>query len=96
MNPMGSFAHETVAALERLGIQQAATILHDACSVFSDRQVPKDETARLAVIDALPRDNHDLLIRCDRALSTIMSQIDLDILGYLRQHEDEVLTLEQF
>jgi hypothetical protein len=95
MNPMGSFAHETVAALEQLGSQRAATILRDACRAFADRQVPKDATARLAVIEALDRDNRDLLHRCDLALWAIMSQIDLDILRYLRQHEDDVLTPEQ-
>jgi hypothetical protein len=94
MNPTGSLAHETVAALEMLGLEQAAKTLRDACQMFPGRQVPKEQTARFAAIEALDREHYDLLYRSDLAIWAITGQIDIDILRYLQQHKDEVLTPE--
>jgi hypothetical protein len=95
VNPVGAFAHETLAALEKLGLEHAAKILRDAIQVFPDQRVPKERTARLAAIDALDRHELDLLDHADLALWAITSQIDVDILRYLQQHKDEVLAPEQ-
>ena len=95
MNPVGSFAHETIPGLEKLGLEQAASILRDAIQVFPDRQVPRDRKVRLARIDGLGSDHLDLLRRLDLALWAISGRIDVTILRYLEAHKDEVLAAEQ-
>jgi hypothetical protein len=95
MNPVGSLAHETVAALEHLGLPDAGRILKESLQVFSDRQVPKDRAARLAAIEALDRKQQDHLDRCDQALIAIALGLDAAILQYLRRHKDHVLVPEQ-
>jgi hypothetical protein len=95
MNPIGSLAHETLAALEKLRLEQAAKTLRDAFEVFPRRQVPKEPMARLAAIEALNDEHVDLLHGFDSVVWAIMGQVNVDILRYLRQHKDEVLTPEQ-
>ena len=95
MNPVGSFAHETITGLQKLGLEQAANILRDAIQVFPDRQVPRDRTIRLARIDGLGSDHLDLLGRLDLALWAISGRVDVTILRYLEAHKDEVLAAEQ-
>jgi len=95
MNPVGSFAQETVASLQQLGLEHAAKILHNAIQVFPGGQVPKERTVRLAEIDGLGRRQLDSLHQADLALWAITKRIDVDILRYLQQHQDEVLSAEQ-
>jgi hypothetical protein len=95
MNPMGGYAHETITALELLGLERAAKILRDAVRVFPDGQVPKSGTIRYAHIERLDGRQLDLLHRADLALDAVMQHIDFHILQYLRKHGDEVLTAEQ-
>ena len=95
MNPMGAYAHETIAGLEMLGLERAATILRDAAQVFPHGRVPKDRTVRYAYIEALGPSQLDLLDRADKALYAATQQIDFDILQHLQKHKDEVLTAEQ-
>jgi len=95
MNPMGAFADATVASLERLGLTQAAQILSHATQVFPDGRVPKDRALRLAKMESLGPHDLAVLRHSDSALSAIARQVDGQILRYLHQHQDEVLTAEQ-
>lgn len=49
-NSSGSLAHETIAILEKLGLEQAAQILRNAVQVFPNGQVPKQRAVRIAQI----------------------------------------------
>lgn len=93
-NPAGSFAHETISSLEKLGLDQAAGILRNAVQVFPDQRVPKEQAIRLARINALCNDHLDLLHSLDLALWAISGRIDLTILRYLKAHKDDVLAAE--
>jgi hypothetical protein len=94
VNPVGSFAHETITSLEKLGLDQAASILWNAVQVFPDQRVPREQAIRLARINALCNDHLDLLHRLDLALWAISGRIDLTILRYLEAHRDDVLAAE--
>lgn len=95
MNPIGAFAHETIPALEKLGLEQAADILHNAIQVFPGRRVPKERTLRFALIKSPGHQHLDLLHHSDLALWKIANQVDIKILRYLQKHQDEVLAAEQ-
>src|SRR5262245_30555505 len=95
MNLWGSHAHETFAALAQLGLREHARVLQESFQVFPNHKVPKDRTVRYALIGKLREKQLALLDCCDKALWASAAGVEAEILRYLRQHQDQVLTPEQ-
>ena len=95
-NPIGAFAHETVAALDEIGLNEVSAILVRAFNAFPNRTVPAERVSRCEALRALSGTAKAELNSADRALYALdQDTVDVAVLRYLRQHKDDVLRPEQ-
>ncbi len=99
LNPMGSYAHETQAALHDMGLADVAEVLEAVVALFPERSIPKDRATRVAALEALDAAGSEAataFARADRALDAIpVVPLHIRVLRYLSKHRAEVLQPEQ-
>jgi hypothetical protein len=64
-NSFGEHAHQTVAALEKVGAPALAALLRQAIDLFPGGQIPRDIDERNDALDALPDEAGEVMERLD-------------------------------
>ena len=88
MNASGSFAQETLIALDAIGAGKTAEILRMAMGKFPDASVPKDRAERRRVVEAIEEGEDDAWEQLDKLFYLYEDDLNGLNLDYIRRHRD--------
>jgi hypothetical protein len=90
----GSYASETIEALERIGAQSAAVLLRKANRVFPDAVPSRDRLERVEVLDDLSVEHAELFEKLDEEFADGRPEgnvdFELNLLWYIEEHRSEL------
>jgi hypothetical protein len=88
-NPTGNYAHESVDALREIGAETTAELLQKAIDQFPDGQVPKDEDARMVVLEQIGETAEKAWSKLDDEFYESEDNITALVLEYVRKNRAE-------
>jgi hypothetical protein len=88
-NSSGDTAHETVAALERIGARATAEILKQAIGAFPHGVAPKSREARQDLMEAIEDDAEALWHELDDRFYAYEDDIGALVLDYIRKNRHQ-------
>ncbi len=78
----------TAQAYDRVGVEQAASILRRLQEFFPGRHIPDDYTERMAIVSRFYDEHTDLLSQLEREFYSTDALMEQRLAGWIRVHND--------
>jgi len=78
----------TAQAYERIGVEQAGSILRRLREIFPGRRVPDDYDRRMAIVSRFYHEHTDLLSQLEREFYSTDALMEQQLAGWIRVHHD--------